>query len=98
MEYTSVSDILVNREGNNRSEGVTLANDMQNIISHFWNGISCNFVVKSDVEALVQDAVNVIKNKIEDEKEMLTISEAAEYLQISKGSVYKMTSSRQIPI
>lgn len=25
MEYTSVSDILVNREGNNRSEGVTLA-------------------------------------------------------------------------
>ena len=38
---------------------------------------------KSDVEALVQDAVNVIKNKIEDEKEMLTISEAAEYLQIS---------------
>lgn len=97
MEYTSVSDILVNREGNNRSEGVTLANDIQNILSHFWNSISCNFVLKSDVEALVQDAVNVIKNKIEDEKEMLTISEAAEYLQISKGSVYKMTSSRQIP-
>lgn len=35
MEYTSVSDILVNREGNNRSEGVTLANDIQNILSHF---------------------------------------------------------------
>lgn len=97
MEYTSVSDILVNREGNNRGEGVTLANDIQNIPSHFWNSISCNFVLKSDVEVLVQDAVNAIKNKIEDEKEMLTISEAAEYLQISKGSMYKMTSSRQIP-
>lgn len=97
MEYTSVSDLFVNREGNNRDESVALPNDIQNILSHFWNSLSCNFVLKSDVEALVQDAVNAIKNKFEDEKEMLTISEAAKYLQISKSSMYKMTSSHQIP-
>lgn len=97
MEYTSVSDLFVNREGNNRDESVALSNDIQNLLSLFWNRLSSKFVLKSDVEALVQDAVNAIKNKIEDEKEMLTISEAAKYLQISKSSMYKMTSSHQIP-
>ena len=64
MEYTSVSDLFVNREGNNRDESVALSNDIQNLLSFLGNRLSSKFVLKSDVEALVQDASMQLRTKL----------------------------------
>lgn len=97
MDDKIVFSLLANMDVQSLSDNFSSVNGAQKFLFDFWNNLCGNFVLKSDIKRLIQETVNAIKCKLEDEKEMLTIGEAAEYLQVSKSTVYKLTSTHQIP-
>lgn len=61
----------------------------------------CAYPLKLKVMEIMIQKLNeielLLKRQINSTKEILTLDEASEFLQLSKSCLYKMTSKRQIP-